>query len=58
MIKDSFTAMLSQMVRNGVVGVLSNLLGYLIYRLAVPFELSRTQAISIPTVRRDDQGAY
>ena len=58
MIKDTFTAMLSQMVCNGVVGVLSNLLGYLIYQLAVPFELDRTQAFSIPTVGRDDQGAY
>lgn len=43
----SFTAMLRQVVRYGVVGVLNNLLGYLIYLLITWFWLDPKVAVTL-----------
>jgi putative flippase GtrA len=47
MTKDTFAATLGQVVRYGVVGVLNNLLGYLIYLLVTWFWLDPKVAITL-----------
>ncbi len=45
--RDTFTAMLGQVFRYGVVGVLNNLLGYLIYLVVTWFWLDPKIAVTV-----------